>query len=88
MTEPTNGQLRGEMLTALNLDERVRGVEIKQASTATELSGLKDELRSFKVDVLSAIEANRPKPIWPAVSALCGCMVVLMGIFAAIYGQA
>ena len=86
-SEPTLGQVRDEIVSNLNLDARVRGVEIKQATTETALAGLKDELRSFKVDVLAAIQENKPKPVWPAVSAMCAVMVVLMGMFAAIYGR-
>lgn len=84
--EPTLGQVRDELVTRLDLDTRVRGVEIKQASMETALTAVQYEVRSTKTELLAAIEANAPKPVWPAVSALCAVMVVLMGFFAAIYG--
>jgi hypothetical protein len=86
MSEPSLGQVRDEMLSQFNLDARVRGVEIKQAATETALGGLRDEVRLMRTDVLAAIESNKPKPIWPALSAMAAAMSVLMVLFGVIYG--
>lgn len=83
--EPTLSQVRDDLVGHLNLDARVRGVEIKQAEQGTALTSLTHEVRTSKMDILAAIADTKPKPIWPAVSALCGVMVVLMALFALIY---
>ena len=86
--EPTLGQVRDELVTQLNLDARVRGVEVQQAEHRSELSALRHELRTSKTDILSAIEAIKPKPIWPAVSAIVAAVGLLLIIFGLIYAGA
>ena len=87
MSEPSLSQVRDELKADLGLDARVRGVEIQQATTKTEVANLRDEVRSMKTDIVAAIEANKPKPVWPAVSAMAAVLGVFLVIAAAIYGQ-
>lgn len=83
--EPTLSQLRDELVTHIDLDGRVRTVEIKQATTETALGLLRDEVRTMKNDIVAAIEANKPKSPWPAVSALAAGLSVVLVLAAAIY---
>lgn len=83
--EPTLGQVRDELVTQLNLDARVRGVEVQQAEHGSELSALRHELRTSKTDILAAIEAVKPKPIWPALSAVVGAIALLVVVIGLIY---
>lgn len=86
-TEPTLSQFRDELVSHIDLDGRVRSVEIRQATTETALGLLRDELRTTKTDIVAAIEANKPKSPWPAVSALAAGLSVVLVLAAAIYAR-
>lgn len=89
--EPGLGQVRDEIMGGINLDHRVRAVEIEQATTKAELSGLKDEVRGQREDVrrmegklLAAIEATKPKP-WPAVSGIAAAVALILVVAERLY---
>lgn len=84
--EPTLSQVRDELKADLQLDGRVRAVEIQQATTATELTSLRDEVRSMKTDIVAEIRASKPPSPWPAVSALAAVLSVVLLIAANLYG--
>lgn len=84
--DPSVGQARDEILSHIDIDGRVRSVEIKQATTATELTSLKDEVRSMKADLITEIRASKPPSPWPAVSALAAVLSVVLLIAANLYG--
>lgn len=84
--DPTIGQARDEIIQHVGLDGRLRKVEIQQATTATELTGLKDEVRSMKTDIVAEIRASKPASPWPAVSALAAVLAVVLVISARLYG--
>lgn len=84
--EPTLGQVRDELVTHMGLDQRVRQVEIAQATTSVEVASMKDELRMTKAEILTAIAANKPPSPWPAVSALAAVLSVVLLIAGRLYG--
>lgn len=86
--EPTLSQVRDDLVSHLGLDARVRGVEINQAAQGTALTSLQHEVRSSKTEILAAIEAVKPKPIWPAVSAIVAAVGLLVIILGLIYAGA
>lgn len=85
-SDPTLGQARDEILQHINLDGRVRHVEIQQATTEAVLSSLKDELRQTKTDIVAEIRASKPPSPWPAVSALAAVLGVVLLVAARLYG--
>jgi hypothetical protein len=85
-SEPSLGQVRDEILSHVNLDGRVRHVEIQQATTSTELTGLKDEVRSMKNDIVAEIRASKPPSPWPAVGSLAAVLSVVLLVAARLYG--
>lgn len=85
--EPTLRQVRDELKADLQLDGRVRQVEIQQATTATELTNLRDEVRAMKTDIVTEIRASKPPSPWPAVSALAAVLSVVLLIAANLYGR-
>jgi hypothetical protein len=99
--EPSLGQVRDEILSHVDLDGRVRRVEVEQATTRAEVAGLREqiagvrdeqraareEVRTTRIEVLAAIEANKPKPVWPAVSALVAAVALILVVAQALYGQ-
>lgn len=85
-TDPTLSQARDEILSHINLDGRVRSVEIKQATTEAVLASLKDELRQTKTDIVAEIRASKPPSPWPAVSALTAVLAIVLVIAARLYG--
>lgn len=84
--DPSLGQVRDEILAHVNLDGRVRKVEIQQATTEAVLSSLKDEMRQTKTDIVAEIRASKPPSPWPAVSALAAVLSVVLLIAARLYG--
>lgn len=98
--EPTLGQVRDELKADLRLDERVRAVEVEQAVTRTSLDGLRHqvtaveegqravrgELKDTRAEILAAIEAAKPKPVWPAVSAVVAALALVLVVAQALYG--
>lgn len=84
--EPTLRQVRDELKADLQLDGRVRAVEIQQATTATELTSLRDEVRAMKTDIVAEIRASKPQSPWPAVSALAAVLAVVLVVAARLYG--
>lgn len=87
-SDPSLAQVRDEVLSQLGLDQRVRQVEITQATTTVEVAALKEDLRATKTEILSAIEANKPPSPWPAVSALAAVLSVVLLIAGRLYGVA
>lgn len=85
-TDPSLGQVRDEILASVNLDGRVRRVEIQQATTEAVLSSLKEEMRTTKTEIVAEIRASKPPSPWPAVSALAAVLAVVLVIAANIYG--
>jgi hypothetical protein len=92
--EPTLRQVRDELKADLKHDERLRAVEVEQAVTRTSLDGLRlqvgaiEELqRSSRAEILAAIEAAKPKPVWPAVSAVVAAVALILVVAQALYGQ-
>ncbi len=63
-------------------DERLRAVEVKIAALDT----LPEAINRLEARLVSAIEANKPKPIWPAIAAMTALFGVAMAFFAALYG--
>lgn len=84
--DPSLSQVRDEILSHVNLDGRVRHVEIQQATTSTELTSLKDEVRSMKTDIVAEIRASKPPSPWPAVSALTAVLSIVLVVAARLYG--
>jgi hypothetical protein len=91
--EPSLRQVRDEILTHVDLDGRVRRVEVQQAMTETALGSLKDEvrgqrqeMRDTKGEIIAAIEANKPKPVWPAVSSIVAVVALILVVAQSIYG--
>lgn len=85
MPEPTLSDVHADLVARFDHERRLRAVEIEQASTSTSVDGLTTEVRTMKVDLLTAIAANAPKPVWPVVGGLASVMMVLMALFAVIY---
>jgi hypothetical protein len=90
--EPTLSDVHADLSGRLELDKRLRGVEIEQASQAAAVNGLREEIHAMRTDqkedkaeIVQAIRDSKVKP-WPAVGALAGVMGVLIVVFAAIYG--
>lgn len=86
MNEPTLGQVRDELKADLQLDQRVRAVEIQQAVTAAALDGLRQQVQGSEERLLAAIETARPKPVWPAVSAVVAAVALILVVAQALYG--
>lgn len=63
-------------------DERIRELETGMAEVKTVLASLP----SMEQRLIKAIEENKPKSPWPAVSALAGLVGVALVLAAAIYG--
>lgn len=84
--DPSLSQVRDEILQHVNLDGRVRKVEIQQATTEAVLASVKDELRQTKTDIVAEIRASKPASPWPAVSALAAVLSVVLLIAARLYG--
>lgn len=84
--DPSLSQVRDEILAHVNLDGRVRKVEIQQATTEAVLASLKDEMRQTKTDIVAEIRASKPPSPWPAVSALAAVLSVVLLIAARLYG--
>ncbi|HET7736136.1 MAG TPA: hypothetical protein VFK52_09200 [Nocardioidaceae bacterium] len=87
MPEPTLSDIADKIERGFDHDRRLRAVEIEQASTSTSVDSLTTEVRTMKQDLLTAIAANAPKPIWPVVGGLASVMMVLMALFAVIYSK-
>ena len=85
-SEPSLKQVRDEVIGALGIDHRVRAVEIEQAITRTAMDGLTHEVRGMKGELLAAIAESRPKPVWPAVSALVACVALILLVAQSLYG--
>lgn len=85
--EPSLSQVHADLRAHLKLDERVRGVEIRQASLDTGMEALRAEVREMKVDLLTAIKENTPKSPWPAVASLAAVFAVFLTLAAAIYAR-
>lgn len=97
--EPTLGQVRDELKADLQLDQRVRAVEIEQAVTRTSIDGMRHqvaaveegqrqariEAKETRAEILAAIEAAKPKP-WPAVSAVVAAVALVLLIAERLYG--
>lgn len=85
--EPSLSQVRDELKADLALDERVRAVEIEQAVTRTSLDGLRHQVAGMEERLLVAIEAAKPKPVWPAVSAIVAAIALILVIAQPLYGK-
>jgi hypothetical protein len=85
--DPSLRQVRDEIIQHVNLDGRVRKVEIQQATTEAVLSSLKEELRQTKTDIVAEIRASKPPSPWPAVGALAAVLSVVLLIAARLYGS-
>jgi hypothetical protein len=85
--EPSLGQVRDELKADLGLDQRVRAVEISQAIAATSLDGLRHQVEGMEERLMTAIEANKPKPVWPAVSAIVALVALLLVVSQALYAS-
>lgn len=92
--DPSLRQVRDELKADLQLDNRVRAVEVQQAVTTTSLDGLRhqigglrEENRGMEARLVAAIESSRPKPVWPAVSALVACIALILVIAQPLYGK-
>lgn len=95
MAEPALSEVHADLVGRLKHDERLRNVEQEQAAQSATMAALRDEIRAMRLDaktdkaeVLAAIEANRPKSPWPAVSAMAAVLAVVLVVAAALYGQA
>ena len=92
--QPTLRQVRDELKADLKHDERLRAVEVEQAVTRTSLDGLRQQVgaieelqRTSRTEILAAIEAAKPKPVWPAVSAIVAAIALLLVVAQALYGS-
>lgn len=86
-SEPTLRQVRDELKADLGLDQRVRMVEVQQAITSTAVDGLRHEMRGMEGRLVAAIEASKPRPVWPAVSAVVATVALILVIAQALYGK-
>lgn len=95
--EPSLGQVRDELKADLQLDQRVRAVEIEQAVTRTSIDGMRhqvaaveegqraarQEAKESRAEILAAIEAVKPpKTSWPAVLSSVVAAVALLLVLA------
>lgn len=83
--EPTLREATNRILNHIDLDGRVRKVEIQQATTEAVLTSLKEELRQTKTDIVAEIRASKAASPWPAVSALAAVLAVVLLVAARLY---
>lgn len=97
--EPTLRQVRDELKADLRHDERMRALEVEQAVARTAFDGLRHQVSALEVgqaaarqeakesraEILAAIEATKPKPVWPAVSAIVAAIALLLLVAQALY---
>jgi hypothetical protein len=80
--EPTLSEVHADLVGRLQQDDRLRKVEQDLAA----LRLLPGEIQRMETRLVSAIEANRPKSPWPAVSAIAAVFAVVLVVAAALYG--
>lgn len=83
--EPTLRQVRDELKADLKHDERLRAVEVEQAVTRTSLDGLRHQMQTSEERLLVAIAELKPRPVWPAVSAIVAAVALLLVVSQALY---
>lgn len=85
MPEPTLSEVHADLAARLELDKRLRGVEMGQSSMEATVNSLMTELPRMEVRLVAAIQDAKPKSPWPAVSALAAVCALFLVIAAAIY---
>lgn len=85
MNQPTDGAALNLIRTELDTARRLRAVEVQAAVTHTALDGLTHQVIGSEKRLLAAIEANKPKPIWPAVSAIIAALAIILVIAERLY---
>jgi hypothetical protein len=83
-TEPTLSEVHADLVGRFKHDDRLRSVEQEVAA----LRLLPTEIRRMEDRLVAAIEANRPRSPWPAVSAMAAVLAVVLIVSAALYGPA
>lgn len=75
-------QMHGDLAGRLELDKRLRVVEVGQAKQDAEISSLAAEQRQTRAEVLAAIAELKPgRTTWPqVVSALIAAAALLIAI--------
>lgn len=84
--EPSLAQVRDELKADLQLDQRVRAVEIQQAVGSAAIDGLRHQVRGMEERIMTAIADAKPKPVWPAVSAIVAAVALILVVAQALYG--
>lgn len=91
LNEPSLSDVHADLKAHLELDKRMREVEIRQASLDTGMDALSREVKTMRDDVLAELRdlksTTAPKPIWPAVASLASVAGVLFVFFAALYSK-
>jgi ribonuclease D len=80
-------QLHADLVERLEQDKRLRALEASVAALQTiptELTRMEDRIMRAIADVK---EAARPRPIWPAVSALVASLALVLVVAQAIYAK-
>jgi hypothetical protein len=83
MPDLSLSQVHADLVERLEQDKRLRDVE--QHIAALKL--LPSEIQRMEIRLVAAIEGNKPKSPWPAVSALAGVLSVVLILAAAIYSK-
>lgn len=98
--QPSLSQVRDELKADLKHDERLRAVEVEAAVTRTSIDGMRhqitavedvqrlarQEAKDTRAEILAAIEGSKPKPVWPAVSAMVAAIALILVVAQALYG--
>lgn len=79
--DPTLRDVHQDLVSRLNQEDRLRAVE--QHIAALRL--LPGELQRMEARLVAAIDGNRPKSPWPAVSAVVALVALALALAAAIY---
>jgi hypothetical protein len=82
--EPALSEVHADLVGRLQQDERLRKVEQDLAA----LRLLPAEIQRMEARLVTAIEANRPRSPWTAVSAMAAVLTVVLIVSAALYGPA
>lgn len=81
MADPTLSDVHADLVGRLEQDKRLRVVEQQAAALTVAIA----ELPRMEQRLKDAIVDNKPKSVWPAVSALAGVVGVFLVIAAVLY---
>jgi hypothetical protein len=90
--EPTLSEVHADLVARLEQDKRLRTVEQQQAATNAEVGNLRTDIARLEganaagfTEVKALIQENRPRPAWPAISAMVAAIALLLVIAERLY---